>query len=161
MDIDHDADYLPHRPAQPPTPGYWIVAVILLLWGLGYLALIAEAFFIMRPEDFDRLVSAGMILPGYGDYVQHLPQWIVMLTLLKGFARLCGAIALLFRKRWATALYALSLAISCIIFFRGFVLDGRASFEAPTQISLDVVFFLLSVYALYFAIAARWRGILR
>jgi hypothetical protein len=48
-----------------------------------------------------------------------------------------------------------------MIFFRGFVLDSRATFEAPTQIGLDVVFFFLSVYAVYFAIAARLRGTIR
>jgi len=161
MNIDHEGDYVPSRPAQKPTVGYWIIAFILLLWGVGYVVLIAEAFFIMRPQDFDRLVNAGMILPGYDDYVQHLPQWIVLLTLFKGFTRLAGAVALLLRRRWAVTLYSMSLLTSCLIFFRGFVLDSRATFEGPAQIGLDVVFFFLSVYAAYFAIAAHWRGILR
>jgi hypothetical protein len=161
MDVNYDSPGFSRGEANALSPRYWIVACVLLLWGLGYALLIAEALFIMRPEDFDRLVSAGMILPGYGDYVQHLPQWIVGLTLFKGFTRLAGAVGLLLRRRWAVSMYSLSLAVSCVIFFRGFLLDNRGSFEAPTQIGLDVVFFCASVFAVYFALASRFRGVLR
>jgi hypothetical protein len=161
MPANPDAMDTPPETPQAVTPAYWVISSLLLLWGIGYAVLIAEAFYVMRPEDFDRLVSAGMILPGYDDYVHHLPQWIVALTLLKGFTRLAGGIGLVLRRRWAVTMYSLSLALSCMIFFRGFLLDSRASFEAPTQIGLDVGFFCLSVYAVYFALAAAFRGGLR
>lgn len=162
--MDTDSHYYGDAGVAPDpaaTRFYWIVAFLLLVWGLGYAALIFEAFVALRHEDFERLVRAGMILPGYEDYVQHLPVWIVALTVFKGAARLLGAVGLLLRRRWAVSMYGFSLAASCLIFFRGFLMDNRAAVEAPTQLSLDVVFFSLSVYALYFAIAARFRGTLR
>ncbi|WOJ94690.1 hypothetical protein R0135_05860 [Congregibacter variabilis] len=146
---------------SPTSRRYWLASGLLLLWGLGYALLIAEALYIMRPSDFDRLVNAGMILPGYGDYVQQLPPWIVGLTLFKASSRILGAIGLLLRKRWAVTMYGLSLAVSCLIFFRGFLLDNRGAYEAPGLIGLDVLFFCVSVYALYFAAVARVRGTLR
>lgn len=162
MDVYYDNAVDPHRKTAKPVPrSFWIMAALLLLWGLGYALLVAEALFILRPEDFDRLVSAGMLLPGYSDYVQHLPPWIVGLTLFKAATRVLGAVGLLLRRRWSMLIYSLSLSASCIIFFRGFLIDNRASFEVPTQIGLDVLFFLLTIYALYFAVSARWRGILR
>ena len=160
MDVDnHRSDARLDTPRRTQRY-YWVVSVLLLVWGLGYALLIAEAFFVMRLEDFDRLVSAGMILPGYGSYVQDLPQWVVALTVIKGFTRVAGAVGLLLRKRWAISMYSLSLAISCVIFFRGFLLDNRGSYEAPTQIGLDVMFFCVSIYALYFSVVARLRGTL-
>lgn len=161
MEADFDSQDTPRAEPTPVAAGYWVISALLLLWGLGYAVLVAEALFLMRPSDFDRLVSAGMILPGYGDYVHHLPPWIVALTLFKGVTRVAGALGLLLRRRWAVSMYSLSLVVACVIFSRGFLLDDRASFEAPTQIGLDVVFFCLGVYAFYFAIAARLRGILR
>jgi hypothetical protein len=149
------------REQRPLPRSYRNTSILLLLWGLAYLFLIAEALFIMRPDDFVRLVNVGMILPGYSDYVQHLPTWIVGLTLLKGFSRVLGSVGLLLRTRWAVTMYALSLAMSCVIFFRGFLVDNRGAFEVPTQIGLDVAFFCLSIYALYFAMTAFFRGILR
>jgi hypothetical protein len=161
MDGNPDSPDSPANVNKPALRRYWIVAVILLVWGFGYALLIAEALFIMRPEDFDRLVSAGMILPGYGNYVQHLPGWIVGLTLFKAATRIAGALGLLLRKRWAVSMYSLSLAVSFLIFFRGFLFDNRGTYEVPTQIGLDVVFFFLSVFALYFALRARFSGVLR
>jgi len=152
----------PKHKGQIRVPAmYWPVSVLLLVWGLGYALLVVEALFILRPSDFDRLVNAGMILPGYSDYVQHLPQWIVWLTVFKAATRIAGALGLLFRRRWATPMYFLSLAVTVVIFLRGFLIDNRASFEAPTQIGLDVAFVLLTIYALYFALASRLRGVLR
>ena len=143
------------------TRSYWVMASLLLVWGLGYGLLIIEAFFVLRHEDFDRMVRAGMILPGYEDYVQHLPEWIVALTVFKGVTRILGALFLLLRRSWAVSMYAFSLAASCLIFFRGFFASNRADVEATAQIGLDVMFFVLAVYALYFAVAARFRGTLR
>ncbi len=162
MDIDYQyyGDGARERD-ESPTRAYWVTATLLLAWGLGYAALIVEAFFVLRHEDFERMVRAGMILPGYEDYVQHLPAWIVGLTIFKGVTRIAGAIGLLLRRSWAVSMYSFSLAVSCLIFFRGFLVDNRASVEVPTQIGLDVMFFALSVYAVYFAIAASWRGTLR
>lgn len=161
LETDFDPLAPDKRPDIPPPPGYWFVGIALLLWSLGYALLVAEALFIMREEDYGRLVSAGMILPGYGDYVQHLPGWIVGITVFKAATRVAGALGLLLRRRWAVSMYSFSLAASCVIFSRGFLLDDRAAVELPTQIGLDVLFFLLAIYAVYFSIAARLRGTLR
>jgi hypothetical protein len=162
--MDTDYRYYGDGAATPDrtvTRSYWIMSSLLLLWGLGYAALIFEAFVALRHEDFEKLVSAGMILPGYEDYVHHLPAWIIGLTVFKGATRVAGAIGLLLRRRWAVSMYGFSLAATCLIFFRGFLMDNRAAVEAPTQIGLDVLFFSLGIYALYFAVAARFRGTLR
>ena len=160
METDFDTMARMQRDDSSLPRSYWFVSIVLLMWSLGYALLVAEAFFIMRPEDYGRLVSAGMILPGYSDYVQHLPGWIVGLTVFKAATRVAGALCLLLRRRWAVPIYSFSLAAGCIIFSRGFLLDDRAAVELPTQIGLDVAFFLLGVSAAYFAVAARLRGAL-
>jgi len=161
MDADYDTSVAAGTKARPHGRSYWLLASLLLLWSLGYAFLVAEALFLMGPDDYERLVSAGMILPGYSDYVHHLPTWIVALTLFKVATRIAGALGLLLRRRWAVSMYSASLVVATVIFLRGFLLDDRASFEAPTQIGLDVVFICVAVYALYFSLAARFRGILR
>jgi hypothetical protein len=163
MDSDsREREFAPApRREQTPGQGYWLISTLLLALGLGYALLIVEAFFVLRPEDFDNLVRAGMILPGYSAYVQELPGWIVALSLFKSATRIAGAAALLLRRRWAITAYGLSLAATCTIFLRGFLIDDRASFEGPAQVGFDVLFFALAFYALYFAIAAGFRGVLR
>lgn len=158
---DQEQAYAVSFPKSEPDRRYWIVSTLLLLWGLGYLALVGEAFFIYQPEDFERMVRAGTILPGYSDYVQHLPEWIVGVAVFKAATRVAGGLCLLFRRRWALSMYGLSLAASCLIFFRGFLMDHRADFEPPTQIGLEALFFALSVYAVWFAAGAYFRGTLR
>lgn len=145
------------------TPGkfHWFLAWAMLLWGLGYAALVAEAFFLFKPEDFDRLVTAGMILPGYSDYVQHLPPWVIAVSLFKAATRIGGAIGLLLRKSWAITMYLLSLASVCIIFFRGFLRENIASVESSSQISFEAVFFVLSLFVVVYSVRAALRGVLR
>lgn len=149
--------------AKDDTAGrlYWVLAWLLLIWGIGYGLLVAEAFFIFDPDDFDRLVTAGMILPGYSDYVQHLPPWVIAISMFKAFTRLGGAIGLLLRKSWAVSMYSLSFAASCVIFFRGFLLEHVASIESPSQIGLEAMFFCLSIFAVWWAFRAMLRGILK
>ncbi|MFK7829921.1 MAG: hypothetical protein AB8B57_09100 [Congregibacter sp.] len=144
-----------------PPKTYWVIAWLLLVWGIGYAALVAEAFFLFTPDDFDRLVTAGTILPGYSDYVQQLPPWIVAISLFKAATRIGGALGLLLRKSWSITLYALSFAASCVIFFRGFLLEGIASVERPSQVGLEALFFALSIFALCYALRAAFRSMFR
>lgn len=141
-----------------PPRSYWVISGLLLLVGIGYAALVAEAFFLFTPDDFDRLVTVGAILPGYSDYVQHLPSWIVALSVCKAVARILGGIGLLLRKSWAITMYIVSFSASCVIFFRGFLLEGVASVERPSQVGLEAFFFALSIYAVWFAVRSALRG---
>lgn len=156
-----DAYAMPPVPDGKPTRTYWVVSTLLLLWGVGYAALVMEEFLVYKPEDFDRLVRAGVILPGYSDYLQHLPGWVIGIAVFKAVTRLAGAVGLLLRKRWSITMYCLSFAASSMIFFRGFLLENVAAFEPPTQIGLEAVFFALGIYAVWFAVQAFFRNILK
>lgn len=151
----------PFAKDEAPNRIYWVVAWTLFFWGIGYSLLIAEAFFLFDPEDFDRLVTAGMILPGYSDYVQHLPPWVIAISFFKAITRLGGAVGLLLRKSFAVSMYSLSFAVSCVIFFRGFLLENVASVESPSQIGLEALFFGMSIFAVWWAFRALLRGILK
>jgi hypothetical protein len=51
MDVNYDSPGFSRGEANALSPRYWIVACVLLLWGLGYALLVAEALFIMNRLD--------------------------------------------------------------------------------------------------------------
>ncbi len=152
----------PDRTA-PDSPGrvYWLVSSALLLWSLAYAWLVINTFFVATPEYFEALVTAGTILPGYSDYVQHLPSWVIAITCLKAATRVAGAAALMLRSRQAFTFFAWSLVIVLVIFTRGFLFEGVASVERPVQLFLELFFFAMSIFAVWYAARAGLRGVLR
>ena len=148
---------------EPAAPGraYWIVSGLLLVWALGYAWLVVNVLFVASPEYFDELVTSGTILPGYSDYVQHLPVWVIALLCLKAVTRLGGAVALVMRRRQAFTFFAWSLMLVLIIFTRGFLFHNVGSVEKPLQLSLELLFFGVSIFAVFYAARTGLRGQLR
>jgi hypothetical protein len=147
--------------ATSPGRAYWILSGLLLVWALGYTWLVITVLFVATPEYFEALVTAGTILPGYSDYVQHLPLWVIVLLCLKAATRLGGAVALVLRSRHAFTLFAWSLVLVLIIFMRGFLFHNVGSVERPLQLALEFFFFGLSIFAVWYAARCGLRGLLR
>ena len=144
------------------TPySYWLVTGFLLVWGLAYAGLVLFTFVISTPDDLATLVAEGRIKPEYATYISHIPGWVVIITFIAALTRLGGAISLLLRRSWALPIYAVSLFLVIIIMFRGFVLADVASVIRTSQIVLEVVFILISVFAVWYAHKQIQKGELK
>jgi len=140
---------------------HWLITGFLLLWGIAYAALVVFTFSISTPDHWAALVSEGRIKAEYADYISEIPGWIVLITVLAALTRLLGAIFLLLRKSWALLFYAVSLCFVAVIMFRGFVLADVASVIRGSQIVLEFVFVLISVFAVWYANNQIRSGVLK
>lgn len=139
---------------------FWFISGFLLLWGIAYLGLVIFSFFIATPEHWATLVSEGRIKVEYAKYISEIPAWVIGVTLVAALTRLLGAMALLMHNSWALPLYAVSLALVLAIMFRGFVLADVASVIRGSQVALEVVFLLISGFAVWYAYFSNSNGTL-
>ncbi|MDF2180181.1 hypothetical protein P2G88_18150 [Aliiglaciecola sp. CAU 1673] len=130
---------------------HWLISGFLLLWGMAYAFLVIFTFALSTPEHWAELVSQRRIKAEYAEYISNIPVWVIAITFVAAFTRLLGAILLLLRNSWAFCVYAISLGVVMVIMFRGFVLADVASVIRPSQIILEVVFLLISLFAVYYA----------
>jgi hypothetical protein len=140
---------------------HWLVTGFLLLWGIAYAGLVFFTFGISTPDHWAALVSEGRITAGYAGYISEIPGWVVVITVIAALTRLFGAICLLLRKHWALLLYGVSLCCVSVIMIRGFVLADVASVIRGSQIVLEFVFLLISVFAVWYATRQIQNGILK
>jgi hypothetical protein len=136
---------------RPPL-WFWIVAVLLLLWGLsGTFACIqqwrlgAEA---MGPAtNYDRILYA------------RLPGWYNPVYTVATVGGLLGAVALLARSRWAEALFAVSLAAVVIMFGWLFVATDIIAWKgAGTVLPFPILIAAVAAFGIWFSRIAHNRG---
>jgi len=142
-----------------PSVLFWVIAVVLLLWGLAGVS-IYVAYFVQTSEDFARGAEIPANQEIYADYVANIPVWAVAVAIIAALARLLGAIGLLLRKAWALPLYVISLVFFLVALFRAFVLANAAEAMSTGHIMTQVVFVALGVFAIWFTHRNKSSGIL-
>lgn len=139
---------------QKPATWFWIVAVILLLWGLAglfayYMHMTVDAKALAAMSDYDRSAY------------QNLPSWFSYVYALAVLPAVAGSLALLARSKLAWPLYAVSL-IGVILQF-GWVFgatDLIAVKGAAATVPFPLFILLMAVVQLWLAgIAIRRRWI--
>lgn len=136
---------------KPPT-WFWIVAAVLLLWGLAGCASVYAHIAIgpaMNPQatDWDRA------------YYAALPWWFVWDFVLAVGGGLLGSAALLARSKWARPLYLVSL-IGVVIQF-GYVFLGTdllAHKTAMETVPFPAFIFAIALFQIWFSGLALRRG---
>lgn len=139
---------------------FWCTCVFLLLWAVAYLGLVTFTFFIATPDHWAALVLEGRIKAEYATYISEIPQWAIGITVIAALTRFFGAVALLMRRSLAFPLYAVSLILVAVIMLRGFILADVASVIRGSQVVLEIGFFMISVFAVWFAYANTENGTL-
>jgi len=145
---------------KSPSISFWVVSLLLLLWGLAGAA-IYVAYFVQSPLEFAQGAEVAAQREVYADYVANIPLWAIATGILAALARLFGAVALLLRRAWAFPLYVISIAFFSITLYRAFVLAGVARVMSGRHIATEVAFFALSVFAIWFAHRHKAAGTLK
>jgi hypothetical protein len=143
-----------------PSITFWAIASILLLWGMGG-ASIYIAYFLETPQEFALTAETATNRDAYAEYIANIPLWAIAVGIVAALARLLGAIALLLRSAWALPFYLVSLPFFLLALYRAFVLADVAKVMSMGHIATEVGFFLLSVFAVWFAYKFKANGTLK
>ncbi len=143
-----------------PDAAYWVIAVILLLWALGG-ASIYVAYFVESPQQFSMTAEDAEHREAYAEYIANIPAWAIAVGIIAAAARLLGAIGLLLRRAWAVPLYVISAIFFLAALYRAFVLAGVAKVMSAPHIAVEVVFLFLSLFAIWFSLRSKAKGVLR
>lgn len=136
---------------KPPT-WYWLVAALALIWMLfGVMAWTAD--FMMTQETVAQMSEAQRQL------YDTRPQWIFVVYGIAIFSGLAGAIALLVRKSWAVAAFAVSLVAVIVQFGYTFgVMKAVQLLGAAVALPFPVVIFAIGAALLWLARYAKRVG---
>ncbi len=143
-----------------PPISFWVISIVLLLWGLGG-ASIYIAYFIDTPEEFAQTAETAANRQAYADYVANIPFWAIAVGMIAAMTRLLGAIGLLVRRAWALPLYIVSTVFFLIALYRAFVLANVSSVMSGPHIFVEIAFLALSIFGVWFARENISKGILK
>ena len=119
------------------------------------------AYFLETPQEFALTAETAANRDVYAEYIANIPFWAITVGIVAALARLLGAIALLLRSAWALPFYLVSLPFFLLALYRAFVLADVAKVMSMGHIATEVVFFLLSVFAVWFAYKFKANGTLK
>lgn len=134
-----------------PSPGYWIIAVLALVWNLigvamWYLQVTLSAEQLALLTEPQRLVHAAT------------PGWLDIAFAVAVFAGVLGALGLLLKKRWAGTLFLLSLIGLLVQVIGGYVVTPAWSAYGLAGLAMPVVLLAIALFLLWYANRAQARG---
>ncbi|MEL6506732.1 MAG: hypothetical protein AAFR29_03780 [Pseudomonadota bacterium] len=128
-----------------------LIAAAFTLWAIAYSGLVWFSFSQSSPEALRTLVETGVIKPAYADYIAAIPPWVRIVTVVLAGLRITGGIGLFWRQRWCVPVYRAALLLTAIIMIRGFVFADVASVIRPSQIGIEILFIVISIFAVLHA----------
>jgi hypothetical protein len=146
----------PNSTSNAATPWHlWLIGVLALIWnGIG-------AFDYLMTETHNASYM-GSFTPEQLAYFYGLPKWVVSSWALSVWGGVLGSILLLLRKRWAVAIFALSLITMLLTSFHNFVLsNGLAVMGGAGALTFAGIIFVIAVALLIYAQRLARRGVLR
>ncbi len=141
---------------KPPI-WYWIIAVILLVWGLMGIWIFYD-FISTTPESMAKYVADGAFSQAYADHLMSTPAWATAVFALAVFTGALGALCLVLRRAWSVPLYMLSLLFIVISLINTFLITKAHKLMGTGQIAMEMLVLVLGGFALWFAITAKRKN---
>ena len=141
---------------KPPI-WYWIVTVILLLWGLMGIWVFYD-FISSTPQSMAKYVTDGAISQAYADHLMSIPAWATAVFAVAVFTGGLGALCLLMRRTWSVSLYMLSLLFIVISHINTFVMAKAHKLMGGGQIGMEMLVLVFGLFALWFAVTAKRKS---
>ena len=128
---------------KKPTPIFWIIGIIALLWNAsGIYAYLMQAY--MTSEDLAKMTDAEQL------YFNNLPAWVMGAFALSVFAGFIGCLLLLFRKKWASLLLILSLIAVIGQFIYNFFIQNYMPVSGSNSI-MPIIILLIAIGLVWFS----------
>jgi hypothetical protein len=133
------------------VPGwFWIVAVLALLWeAAGVASYLGQVYGATATDENQRRL------------IESTPAWVTGAYAVAVFSGLAGAVALLFRRRWAVALLTLSLIAALLQFGWVILFSEAARLLGSGALVLPIVVMVVAALLVAFARSAQRREWLR
>lgn len=131
----------------------WIVGVLSLLWNaMGCFDYLATK---LRLDFYMSQFSEAQL-----EYFYGFPAWMSVFWALGVWGALLGSLALLFRSRWAVALFALSLLGMIVSTVHTVFLSNGLEVMGSGAAAFSAVIFAIGVFLLVYARRMSARGVL-
>ena len=132
----------------------WIVGVLALLWNsigaFDYLATQLQLEFYMSGFSEQQLA-----------YFYGFPAWAVAGWAFAVWSSVVGSIALLLRKKWAVAAFAVSLAGMLVSSIYNFGMSNGAEIMGTGGVIFSVIIWVVAILLLLYARTQAQRGVLK
>ena len=140
---------------DPVTPRHlWVVGVLALLWNS-----IGAFDYVMTETRNASYMSA--FTPEQLEYFYAFPAWAVAAWATGVWGGVLGSILLLFKRRWAAPVFAVSLAAMLIAFFHNYVLsDGYRIMGGVGALAFTAVIVVIGIALLIYSTRMSRRGVL-
>lgn len=141
----------PHR-----IPWYfWVIAVVSLLW---------NAYgcydYWMAHTAGDAYLATGMTAAQVA-YYKAMPAWMTAAWAVGVWGALAGSLLLLFRSRWAVAVFTISLIALLITLLYTYVLTNGAEVMGSTSMIISSILTAVALFFIWFSQRMARQGVLR
>jgi hypothetical protein len=130
------------------------VSVLLLLWSLTGIA----AYLAQVTMNMAELAKSD---PYQAHMFEQMPQWAWSAYAIAVWSELLGAIALLFKRKWATPLFLISLLAVLVQFSYAFTMTDLLAVKGLGAAIFPVVIVVIGLAQWLFARSAQAKGLLR
>jgi hypothetical protein len=135
-----------------PTTLFWIIGVLALLWNImGVSAYLGQAY--MTDEILTNLTDAEQ------NYYNNLPAWVTAAFAIAAFAGAFACIAFLFKKKWATLLFQISLLGVLAQFIYNFFIQKYVELTGDKMI-MPFIVILISIFLVWYSKKSESNGYL-
>lgn len=136
----------------PPLPkSFWIVAVLALLWNL-----LGVGMFLVQVTMSPETLAA--MPPEQQRIYRATPAWLNIAFAVAVFGGTLGAIGLLWKKRWAVRMFALSLVGLLVQLVGAYLVTPAWEVSGPAGLAMPVVLIAIAALLLGYSRKAAARG---
>lgn len=137
-----------------PNVLFWVIAVIALIWnGMGVKAYLDQAF---RTEAFMTSYTPEQIA-----IVDTIPTWATAAFAIAVWGGLLGVLLMLFRKKWATTLFLISLLGIIVQMSNAFLMEGGTDNFGPGGVGMVAMIIIFAIFILWYSNYAKGKGWLK
>lgn len=133
-----------------PTSAFWTISIVAFLWNIsGVVAYLGQAY--MTDEVLLALPEAEQ------NYYNNVPAWVTAAFAIAVFAGIFACVGLLMRKKWATALFIISLIAVIVQFIYNFFIQTFVEVSG-NKIILPIAIVIIALFLAWFSIKSEKKG---
>ncbi|QNJ98705.1 hypothetical protein [Constantimarinum furrinae] len=137
-----------------PNTGFWIIAVLALLWNL--MGIYQYLLSTVLADSLTDMISAEEL-----NIINNMPSWYSYVFAIAVFAGVLGCLFLLLRKKLAITLFGISLL--ALLIQMGYWLFGTEIMDilGPTSAIMPLIVIAVGIFLYFYSKGAAQKGWLR
>ena len=142
--------------SNKPNTGFWIIAVIALIWNImGVFAYLGQT--LLLTDELKAALPTEQI-----ELINSSPSWLNIVFAIGVFSGLLGCIMLLIRRKLAVPLFAISLLMVLLQNFYGWFATNAAEVYGSLQgYIMPLIVIIISIFLYFYSKGAAQKGWLR